>query len=60
MIQSKSDIYNQIDKMYTQQNRIIPYIMTHIDKNSKRHEIELPLLRIIRTILKSDEVEFIH
>ena len=46
--------------MYTQQNRIIPYIMTHIDKNSKRHEIELPLLRIIRTILKSDEVEFIH
>jgi GTPase SAR1 family protein len=60
MIQSKSDIYNQLDKMYTQQNQKIPYIMTHINKNSKRHEIEVPLLRIARSILKSDEVEFIH
>jgi len=60
MIQSKSDIYNQIDKMYTKQNRVIPYIMTHINKNSKRHEIELPLLRIARSIIKSDEIEFIH
>jgi hypothetical protein len=61
VIQSKMDICDGFDIMFNQQSRIqTPYNMSYIHTKTSRASIELPFLRLAKTLMNKDDLIFIH